>query len=81
MEVFIWVKFRIHNIRQEMKMLKSQYKEAGEEEQECNILIDPPESEAQFDMSELQLKEVREVVHKARASSAPGPSSTSVPNS
>ncbi|KAJ3614742.1 hypothetical protein NHX12_018312 [Muraenolepis orangiensis] len=28
-------------------------------------------------MSELQLKEVREVVHKARASSAPGPSGTS----
>ena len=30
-----------------------------------------------FDMSELQLKEVREVIRKARASSAPGPSGTS----
>ncbi|KAJ3581220.1 hypothetical protein NHX12_016899, partial [Muraenolepis orangiensis] len=44
---------------------------------ECNNLIDPPEPEVQFDMSELQLKEVREVVRKARASSAPGPSGTS----
>lgn len=44
---------------------------------ECNILIDPPDPEVQFDMSELQLKEVREVVLKARASSAPGPSGTS----
>ncbi|KAJ3614887.1 hypothetical protein NHX12_018456, partial [Muraenolepis orangiensis] len=35
------------------------------------------EAEVQFDMSELQLKEVREVVRKARASSAPGPSGTS----
>ncbi len=31
----------------------------------------------QFNMAELQLKEVREVVGKARASSAPGPSGTS----
>ncbi|XP_061093280.1 uncharacterized protein LOC133125737 [Conger conger] len=44
---------------------------------ECDILIDPPEPEVQFDKSELQLKEVREVVRKARASSAPGPSGTS----
>ncbi|XP_053332775.1 uncharacterized protein LOC128506382 [Clarias gariepinus] len=44
---------------------------------ECNTLIDPPEPEVQFNTSDLQLKEVREVVHKARASSAPGPSGTS----
>lgn len=31
---------------------------------ECNILIDPPDPEVQFDMSELQLKEVREVSAK-----------------
>ncbi|KAL7849977.1 hypothetical protein SRHO_G00193260 [Serrasalmus rhombeus] len=40
---------------------------------ECSILIDPHEPE----VSELQLKEVREVIHKARARSAPGPSGTS----
>ncbi|KAL7836371.1 hypothetical protein AOLI_G00276550 [Acnodon oligacanthus] len=122
---------KIHNIRKEMKALKSQHKGAGEEEHiglaqlmcilrkkirftkdllgqkrsgklassqeeidqhlaktyndpgrelelvECNILIDPPEPEVQFDLTELQLKEVREVVHKARARSAPGPSCTS----
>ncbi|KAL7880336.1 hypothetical protein SRHO_G00025900 [Serrasalmus rhombeus] len=37
----------------------------------------PPEPEVQFDLMELQLKEVREVVHKARARSATGPSGTS----
>ncbi|KAL7868065.1 hypothetical protein SRHO_G00094490 [Serrasalmus rhombeus] len=44
---------------------------------ECNILIDPPEPEVQFDLTELQLKEVKEVVHKAKARSAPGPSDIS----
>lgn len=43
---------------------------------ECAVLIDPPEPDAQFDMSDSKPKEVREVVCKARASSAPGPSST-----
>lgn len=45
--------------------------------EECNSLIDLPTPDLQFDISELQLEEVREVVCKARASSAPGPSSTS----
>ncbi|XP_063056078.1 uncharacterized protein LOC134450153 [Engraulis encrasicolus] len=44
---------------------------------ECDILIDPPEPEVQFDMAELKLLEIKEVVHKARAGSAPGPSGTS----
>ncbi|KAF7643275.1 hypothetical protein LDENG_00242430 [Lucifuga dentata] len=43
----------------------------------CNILVEPPDPDVHFDMPELQLKEVREVVHKARASSAPEPSGTS----
>eukprot|EP00064_Thunnus_orientalis_P008291 superscaffoldBa00000977_g8314 len=118
---------RIHNIRQEMKMLKSQYKEAGEEEhivlaqlmcilpkkirvllgaewhqrsrkgpKACCLYRQPLQvhqgvagaeaqwetglltgRQVQFDISELQLMEAREVVCKARASSAPGPSSTS----
>ena len=59
--------------------LKQTFSDPAREQElgECNILIDPPEPEVQFDMSELQLKEVREVVRKARASSAPGPSGTS----
>ena len=59
--------------------LKQTYSDHAREQElgECNIRIDPPEPEVQFDMSELQLKEVREVVRKARASSAPGPSGTS----
>lgn len=44
---------------------------------ECSTLKDPPGPSEQFNMSELQLKEVREVVGKARASSVPGPSGTS----
>ncbi|KAL7886007.1 hypothetical protein AOLI_G00063020 [Acnodon oligacanthus] len=44
---------------------------------ECNIFIDPREPEVQFDLTEMQLREVREVVHKARARFAPGPSCTS----
>lgn len=44
---------------------------------DCDILIDPPEPEVQFDMSELRLMEIKEVVHKARACSALGPSGTS----
>lgn len=43
----------------------------------CDILIDPPGPETQFDLSELQLKEVREVIRKARAGSAPVSSNTS----
>ena len=59
--------------------LKQTYSDPAREQElgECNNLIEPPEPEVQFDMSELQLKEVREVVRKARASSAPGPSGTS----
>ncbi|XP_063054019.1 uncharacterized protein LOC134448252 [Engraulis encrasicolus] len=44
---------------------------------DCDILIDPPAPTFQFDMSELKLRETKEVVHKARACSAPGPSGTS----
>ena len=45
--------------------------EREKELEECNILINPPDPEVHFDLSELRLKEVREVVHKARASSVP----------
>ncbi|XP_062283087.1 uncharacterized protein LOC133987658 [Scomber scombrus] len=59
--------------------LKQTYSDPAREQElgECNTLIEPPEPDMQFDMSELQLAEVREVVRKARASSAPGPSGTS----
>ncbi|XP_061896514.1 uncharacterized protein LOC133645675 [Entelurus aequoreus] len=59
--------------------LKQTYSDPAREQElgECNNPIDPPEPGLQFDMSELQLKEVREVVRRARASSAPGPSGTS----
>ena len=59
--------------------LKQTYSDPAREQElgECNTLIEPPEPDVQFDMSELQLAEVREVVRKARASSAPGPSGTS----
>lgn len=50
--------------------------EREQESEECNILMDPPESGLQFDMSELQLKVVKRVVHRVRVSSAPEPSST-----
>ncbi|XP_028310814.1 uncharacterized protein LOC114468234 [Gouania willdenowi] len=59
--------------------LKQMYSDPAREQElgECNILIDPPEPEVQYDTSELQLKEVRDVVRNARAGSAPGPSGTS----
>ena len=49
--------------------LKQTFSDPAREQElgECNILIDPPEPEVQFDMSELQLKEVREVVCKQRS--------------
>lgn len=40
---------------------------------ECNTLRDFHEPEEQLDMAELQLKEFREVIHKASAIAAPGP--------
>ncbi|KAL7869384.1 hypothetical protein AOLI_G00133720 [Acnodon oligacanthus] len=59
--------------------LAQMYSDPGRELElgECNILLDPPEPEVQFNLSELQLKEVIEVIHKARARSALGPSDTS----
>lgn len=57
--------------------LKMTYSEREQELGECHILIEPIEPDVQFNMSELQLKEVRKVIHKARASSAPGPCSRS----
>ena len=64
--------------RKKDQRLKQTYSDPATEQDlgECNILINPPEPEVQFDMSELQLKEVREVVRKARASSTPGQSGT-----
>lgn len=59
--------------------LKPIYNDAERQQElgECKILIvSPPESEVLFDMTELQLKQVREVFCKARASSVPRPSST-----
>lgn len=41
---------------------------------QCNILIHPPAPVTEFDNRELLLKEVQEVVKRARSSSAPGPS-------
>lgn len=59
--------------------LKETYSDPAREQElgECSTLIDPVGPSVQFNMAELQLKEVREVVGKARASSAPGPSGTS----
>lgn len=45
-----------------------------EELGQCNILVDPPPPTKEFDTREPLLKEVQEVVRKARSSSAPGPS-------
>lgn len=41
---------------------------------QCNTLVDPPPPTKEFDSREPLLKEVQEVVRKARSSSAPGPS-------
>ncbi|KAI8513106.1 hypothetical protein Bbelb_097450 [Branchiostoma belcheri] len=40
----------------------------------CSLLVSSPEPETQFDSTEPTLKEVKEAVKAARASSAPGPS-------
>ncbi|KAJ8333522.1 hypothetical protein SKAU_G00415300 [Synaphobranchus kaupii] len=40
----------------------------------CNILIEPPPPVKEFDSREPLLKEVQDVVKRARSSSAPGPS-------
>ncbi|KAK7880264.1 hypothetical protein WMY93_030631 [Mugilogobius chulae] len=42
----------------------------------CKILIEPPPPTVSYDVSELRLSEVSEVIKKARAGSAPGPSGT-----
>ena len=63
-------------INQHMKQVYSD-PDRDNELGECDILIDPPDPEVEFVTSELLLKEVRDVVHRARASSAPGPSGTS----
>lgn len=39
---------------------------------EYNIIIESSEPDVKFDRTELQLKEVREVVHGARAGTSPG---------
>ena len=44
---------------------------------QCKALIKPPEPAEAFDQREPLLKEVQEVVRKARSRSAPGPSGTS----
>lgn len=41
---------------------------------QCEFLVDPPPPTKEFDTREPLLKEVQEVVKKARASSAPGTS-------
>ncbi|XP_051969484.1 LOW QUALITY PROTEIN: uncharacterized protein LOC127634119 [Xyrauchen texanus] len=65
--------------QEEIDHLKETYSNPAREQElgECSTLIDPPGPSVQFNMSELHLKEVREVVEKVRASSAPGPSGTS----
>ncbi|KAJ8011884.1 hypothetical protein DPEC_G00062920 [Dallia pectoralis] len=59
--------------------LKETYSDPLREQElgECSTLINPPGPSVQFNMAEQQLNEVRVVARKARASSAPGPSSTS----
>lgn len=41
---------------------------------QCDILVDPPPPTKDFNNRETLLKEVKEIVRKARSSSAPGPS-------
>ncbi len=40
----------------------------------CDVLITPPEPSSDFDLKELRLREVEELVRRARSSSEPGPS-------
>lgn len=41
---------------------------------QCDILVDPPPPTKVFETREPLLKEVQEILRKARSSSAPGPS-------
>lgn len=54
--------------------IQSTYSDKEQELGQCNILIHPPAPVTEFDNRELLLKEVQEVVKRARSSSAPGPS-------
>lgn len=56
--------------------LRSIYSDPHREEElgQCSILVNPPPPTKEFDSREPLLKEVQEVVRKARSSSAPGPS-------
>lgn len=56
--------------------LRNTYSDPSRQDElgQCDILVDPPPPNKDFDTREPLLKEVQEVVKKARASSAPGPS-------
>lgn len=56
--------------------LKATYSDSSREQPlgPCDMLITPAEPSADFDLKEPCLREVEEVVRRARASSAPGPS-------
>lgn len=56
--------------------LKATYSDSIREQSlgPCNALITPPEPSSDFDLKEPRLREVEELVRRARSSSAPGPS-------
>lgn len=67
---------KIHQLRQELKVLMQRFQEAREEEscQSCQFLIDPLAPTWDFDGRKPSWQEIQEVVKRARSSSAPGPS-------
>ncbi|CAC5424244.1 unnamed protein product [Mytilus coruscus] len=63
---------KLENSKEHLR--KTHSDERREEDlEECEKLATPDEPKEQFDESELKLKEVQDVLKKARASSAPGP--------
>lgn len=63
--------------KEEMDLhLQNTYSDPNRQEElgRCDILIDPPPPTKDFDNKEPLLREVEEVVRRARSSSAPGPS-------
>lgn len=65
---------RIHSIRQKLKSLRCHFQENGNYLGECRMLIVPSKPGTRMDKLELLLREVWEVLYKARSNSSPGPS-------
>lgn len=65
---------RIHSIRQKWKSLTCHFQENGKDLAECRMLIVLPKPGVWIYKLELQLREVWEVLYKARLNSSPGPS-------